>query len=188
MQAASEKGVTVAEVTYCNSNSVAEHNVMMILALARNYIPSHQWVIDKGWNRINREAKKLNRAFTKVGFFSEDRPDGSDIVEVAVVNEYGTEDGRIPERSMIRAWRDQNKRKIDRFIAKLYGHVLIGRLTARGAVKKLGEWAQGEIKQFIIDMESPPNAPATIAKKGSSNPLIDEGILVNSVRHEDHVK
>src|SRR5262245_7551246 len=42
LQAAIEKGITVAEVTYCNSNSVAEHNVMVILALARNYIPSHQ--------------------------------------------------------------------------------------------------------------------------------------------------
>lgn len=50
LQAAIEKNVTVAEVTYCNSNSVAEHNVMAILALARNYIPSYQWVIKKGWN------------------------------------------------------------------------------------------------------------------------------------------
>ena len=40
-----DKGVTVAEVTYCNSISVAEHIVMMILALVRNYIPSYGWVI-----------------------------------------------------------------------------------------------------------------------------------------------
>src|ERR1700722_15985709 len=50
LQAAMDKGVTVAEVTYCNSNSVAEHVVMMILALVRNYIPSYQWVIKGGWN------------------------------------------------------------------------------------------------------------------------------------------
>lgn len=50
LQAAIDKGVTVAEVTYCNSNSVAEHNVMVILTLAHNYIPSYQWVINKGWN------------------------------------------------------------------------------------------------------------------------------------------
>src|SRR5215468_3391598 len=40
LQAAMDKGVTVAEVTYCNSISVSEHIVMMILALVRNYIPS----------------------------------------------------------------------------------------------------------------------------------------------------
>ncbi|MGH8582246.1 MAG: NAD-dependent formate dehydrogenase [Gammaproteobacteria bacterium] len=50
LQAAIERGITVAEVTYCNSISVAEHVVMMILSLVRNYIPSYQWVIDKGWN------------------------------------------------------------------------------------------------------------------------------------------
>ncbi len=50
LQAAMDRGMTVAEVTYCNSISVAEHVVMMILALVRNYIPSYQWVIDKGWN------------------------------------------------------------------------------------------------------------------------------------------
>jgi formate dehydrogenase len=45
-----ERGITVAEITYSNSISVAEHQVMMILALARNYIPSYQWIINKGWN------------------------------------------------------------------------------------------------------------------------------------------
>ena len=38
LQAAIEKGVTVAEVTYSNSISVSEHVVMMILSLVRNYI------------------------------------------------------------------------------------------------------------------------------------------------------
>jgi formate dehydrogenase len=50
LQAAMDKGVTVAEVTYCNSISVSEHIVMMILALVRNYIPSYGWVIRGGWN------------------------------------------------------------------------------------------------------------------------------------------
>ncbi|MBK1783429.1 NAD-dependent formate dehydrogenase [Prauserella cavernicola] len=50
LDAAIEHGVTVAEVTYSNSISVAEHVVMMILSLVRNYLPSHQWVLDGGWN------------------------------------------------------------------------------------------------------------------------------------------
>ena len=50
LQAAIDRGITVAEITYCNSNSVAEHIVMLILSLTHNYIPSYQWVIDKGWN------------------------------------------------------------------------------------------------------------------------------------------
>jgi formate dehydrogenase len=50
LQAAMDHGITVAEVTYSNSISVSEHQVMMILALVRNYIPSYQWVITDGWN------------------------------------------------------------------------------------------------------------------------------------------
>jgi formate dehydrogenase len=50
LQAAIEHGITVAEVTFSNSISVAEHVVMMILGLVRNYIPSYQWVVKGGWN------------------------------------------------------------------------------------------------------------------------------------------
>jgi formate dehydrogenase len=50
LDAAIDRGITVAEVTFCNSISVAEHVVMMILSQVRNYLPSHKWVIDGGWN------------------------------------------------------------------------------------------------------------------------------------------
>jgi formate dehydrogenase len=67
LQAAMERGVTVAEVTYCNSNSVAEHVVMMILALARNYIPSYQWVVKKGWNIADCVARSYDIEGMQVG-------------------------------------------------------------------------------------------------------------------------
>ncbi len=50
LKAAIDAGITVAEVTFCNSVSVAEHVVMMILSQVRNYLPSHQWVLNEGWN------------------------------------------------------------------------------------------------------------------------------------------
>ena len=50
LQAAIDHNITVCEVTYSNSISVAEHVVMMMLALVRNYIPSYHWVIKGGWN------------------------------------------------------------------------------------------------------------------------------------------
>jgi formate dehydrogenase len=50
LDAAIDRGITVAEVTFCNSISVAEHVVMMILSQVRNYLPSYKWVIDGGWN------------------------------------------------------------------------------------------------------------------------------------------
>jgi formate dehydrogenase len=67
LQAAIERGITVAEVTYCNSISVAEHVVMMILALVRNYIPSHQRVLDGGWNIADCAAREYDLEGMQVG-------------------------------------------------------------------------------------------------------------------------
>ena len=67
LQAAIDRNITVAEVTYCNSNSVAEHVVMMILALARNYIPSYQWVVKKGWNIADCVARSYDIEGMQVG-------------------------------------------------------------------------------------------------------------------------
>jgi len=67
LQAAIESGVTVAEVTYCNSISVSEHVVMMILALVRNYIPSYKTVIAGGWNIADCAAREYDLEGMQVG-------------------------------------------------------------------------------------------------------------------------
>ncbi len=67
LQAAIERGVTVAEVTYSNSISVAEHVVMMILSLVRNYIPSHQVVLDGGWNIADCVSRSYDLEGMQVG-------------------------------------------------------------------------------------------------------------------------
>ena len=67
LEAAIERSITVAEVTYCNSISVAEHVVMMILALVRNYIPSHRWVIDGGWNIADCVSRSYDLEGMQVG-------------------------------------------------------------------------------------------------------------------------
>ncbi len=67
LQAAMERGITVAEVTYCNSISVAEHVVMMILSLVRNYLPSHQVVLDGGWNIADCAARSYDVEGMHVG-------------------------------------------------------------------------------------------------------------------------
>lgn len=50
LDAAVKNNITVAEVTFCNSISVAEHVVMMIVSQVRNYMPSYDWVNRGGWN------------------------------------------------------------------------------------------------------------------------------------------
>lgn len=67
LQAAMERGITVAEITYCNSISVAEHVAMMILGLVRNYIPSYQWVVKGGWNIADCAARSYDLEGMEVG-------------------------------------------------------------------------------------------------------------------------
>src|SRR6202521_5097909 len=54
-------------VTYCNSISVSEHVVMMILSLVRNYIPSYQWVVKGGWNIADCVARSYDLEGMQVG-------------------------------------------------------------------------------------------------------------------------
>lgn len=67
LQAAMDASITVAEVTYCNSISVAEHVVMMILGLVRNYIPSYETVIDGGWNIADCVSRSYDVEGMQVG-------------------------------------------------------------------------------------------------------------------------
>jgi formate dehydrogenase len=67
LQSAIERGVTVTEVTYCNSISVAEHVVMMILSLVRNYLPSHDIARKGGWDIADCAARSYDVEGMHVG-------------------------------------------------------------------------------------------------------------------------
>ncbi|GAA1859702.1 NAD-dependent formate dehydrogenase [Pseudonocardia ailaonensis] len=67
LDAAIARGITVAEVTFCNSISVAEHVVMMILSQVRNYLPSHDVVRRGGWNIADCVARSYDLEGMDVG-------------------------------------------------------------------------------------------------------------------------
>lgn len=50
LQAAMDRKVDVVEVTYCNSRSVAEHIVMMIVSMVRDYHTQYAIVNNGGWD------------------------------------------------------------------------------------------------------------------------------------------
>ena len=54
------------------------------------------------------------------------------------------------------------------------------RVTQRGW-EQLGLLVQAAIQRRVVELRTPPNAPATIKAKKSSNPLIDTGLLLTSV-------
>jgi formate dehydrogenase len=67
-------GITVAEITFSNSISVAEHAVMQILALVRNYLPAHEWVATKGgWNIADSVSRAYDLEGMQVGVLGSGR-------------------------------------------------------------------------------------------------------------------
>ncbi len=117
------------------------------------------------------------------GQAASEKPPGSDatIVEIAAFNEFGTE--HIPARSFLRSTVDENRREYGEALSQAITETVNGK-PVRLAFGKVGEAAVRDVQQKMRNLATPPNAPSTIAKKGSSNPLIDKGRLRQSIDWE----
>ena len=117
-----------------------------------------------------------------VGFFSTARyPEehgGERVVEVAARNEFG--DRRVPERPFMR---NALATIANGLLRDLGEEISSGQRIAftREDADRIGAIAAGEIQDEITNLSEPPNAPVTIERKGSSNPLIDSGFMRQSV-------
>ena len=104
---------------------------------------------------------------------------GADIVQRAIYNEFGI---GVPERSFLRTTVERHRNAyLDALQAALTQLVDGDRNGSILALRRLGLRAVGDVQQQILDTETPPNSPATIARKGSSQPLIDTGQMRQSV-------
>lgn len=74
LDAAMRRGITVAEVTYSNSISVAEHAMMLILDLVRDFVPAHEWVTERrGWNIADSVSRSYDLEGMDVGVMAAGR-------------------------------------------------------------------------------------------------------------------
>lgn len=137
---------------------------------------------DRGWERLRKLAHELSvrRRRVTVGVHADQasRSDELDNIDIGTIHEYGL---GVPERSFIRATIDEHAERYTKQAKELLGRVLDGKLSADDALALLGEVVKRDIVQRINDGIDPPNAPATIAEKGSSKPLIDTGSLKQSI-------
>ena len=90
----------------------------------------------------------------------------------------------IPERSFLRGGRDKNKGKITNKVKTMLPQALVGKVPINTFLEMIGEEYAGYIQKELRDLKSPPNSPMTVDKKKSSNPLVDTGRLMNSIRSE----
>lgn len=73
LDAANAHGITVAEVTYSNSISVAEHTVMQVLVLVRDFVKQHAISVDGGWNIADAVERSYDLEGMRVGVFAAGR-------------------------------------------------------------------------------------------------------------------
>jgi len=90
----------------------------------------------------------------------------------------------IPPRPFIRSTVDENEEKYFDAAKSLSGQMVDGRIEKYDALERIGQLIEGDIKRTIITLRDPPNAPSTIRKKGSDNPLVNTGHLSGSIRYE----
>jgi formate dehydrogenase len=70
---AAEREITVAEITGSNAVSVAEHAVMGILDLLRNFVPSYKQVVDGEWDIAALAARGHDLEHKTVGIYGAGR-------------------------------------------------------------------------------------------------------------------
>lgn len=115
----------------------------------------------------------------EIGFFSGDKyPDGTPVITVAAVQEFGSGD-RIPERPAFRQGVPRIKTTaLAVLIADVDPKTMV---VTRRTAERVGQAGQGVLRDSYQRLKNPENAPSTIERKGSANPLIDEDTLIDSV-------
>ena len=132
--------------------------------------------------RFKRMLQELSKLEVRVGFQAGEaqEEDGTDICEVAAYNELGTE--HIPARPFLRKSVDENANKINSFMKAKVRDLTQG-VSGEQVLKEIGIFQKDFIQEKITSGGFAPNADSTIAKKGSSKPLIDTGRMRQSVNY-----
>lgn len=150
--------------------------------------------------KLMKQFKLLkNRPHVRVGVLQENFSDPKEgdperdftLGEVAVVNEFGSSDGRIPERSYIRSTHDDKKDAWRKLTNQLRRRMIEKTQTVAWVLGNVGEEIVANIKEKIDKLKDPPNAASTIAAKTrdgkvGDNPLINFGQLRQSITEQVH--
>ncbi len=143
---------------------------------------------DRGYKSMRQRLALMDGSYTKVGIQQGAmEADGvTDLVIVAAANEFGTD--TVPERSFLRSTFDEEREKLATITAAEAQAIMEGTKTVDLSLALIGEYFTGRVQAKIHSHPPPPNAPETIARKGSSGTLIDSGQLVQSIRHVEIIK
>lgn len=141
---------------------------------------------EKGiYKSIINSLKQIEGSSVQVGYFP-DQKSNTDasiyLAGIAAVHEYGSPKRGIPQRSFLGANADKNRAKYQELLETKLSAVMLNKIPLEKALSAVGVIIVGDVKTFITNLRTPPNKPSTIARKGSSSPLIDTGYMKNQVK------
>lgn len=133
----------------------------------------------KAISRLEKIAKELNSGddSVKAGLprGSNNYPDGTSVIMVGAVHEFGSPSRGVPERSYLRSTIEGNRSKYADTMKGIGARIAKGEISKSEGLQLLGLILQTDIKDKIIDLKS----PSLTYRDG--NPLVDTGHLVESI-------
>ena len=136
--------------------------------------------------RFMQQLDQLAKLEVKVGYqggenYYEEDGKSVDLLDVAMWNELGTVN--TPSRPFMRDAVDKNQSLINNFLAEQKNALMRG-ASAQQVFGEIGVFMKSLIQDQIVSGSFTPNAPSTVAKKGSARPLIDTGLMRQAVNFE----
>ena len=144
--------------------------------------------VDKsGWNKLKKELLKGSSLEIKVGiveptYYGPDN-DNLSVAQNWQFQEEGVPAQNIPPRPAIRVgfMAPIKKGSYDKMFVESMQRIAAGKSTFKQEYSRIGVQAKVDLRKVVADWDTPRNAPYTVELKGFDNPLIDSGLLYESI-------
>lgn len=147
-------------------------------------------VKDQGANDLLKRARELAKGKRVAVGILDDAPKQAEpgekapklsLVEIAIIHEFGAPAAGIPQRSFIRATIDENKAEIIALERSVAAKIIAGEIEPERGLSLIGAKVASMMQAKIADGIEPALKPETIARKGSSKPLVNTGQLRSAI-------
>lgn len=136
-------------------------------------------VNNDAWRRMQQRIVEIGTKQVRFGILGDGK-----LATVFATHEYGSPARGIPERSSLRSTMREKERELGQHMAKVTRAYVAQRVSVNQALGLVGAWCANAVK-FKIGQGPPippPLSPRTIARKGSTRPLVNTGRMMNSIR------
>lgn len=147
---------------------------------------------------LRQTVQALDGAAGRVGWFpSAVYEGGQPVAGIAAVQEFGSESRGIPARSFMRSTASEKRADWAQTTTQLTRAAALGKIAPGRVIEGVCLAAEGHVRATITKLSAPPLKQATVdarkrrlanggagAKSTISKPLVDTGILLNTLTSE----